>query len=611
MRELPLLLRQLSQLLGPERRWRWVLLVAMALGITLLEVVGAAAIFALLALIGDAAGADGDVAIGPLGELLPSTDTTTLQVTVALGLVAFFVLRSVALSARAYVEGRILTGASVELADRFLAGYVAMPYLFHTRRGSAELIRNSFSSTEGLRGSVLQPLALLVAEFVLITGLTVLLFVSDPFAATLAAAVLGTAVLVIQRILRPRLRVWGRLSHEATKGTIESIQQALGGIRDLKLLGREQEFLAAHGRHRRRLARSAYLSAAAASIPRALIELGLVTTIVGVFLVSILAGPERTIELSTLGLFAYAGIRLQPALQLAVNALNTLRFSSPVVADLIADDLLIRREVAARQRADEAAPMDGSTFAERIELRDVTFDYGADGGTPTSRPALDGIDLVVRRGEFLGICGPTGGGKSTLLDVLVGLLPPTSGQVLIDGHDVTERRSWWWSQLGVVSQSVFLTDDTLRRNIAFGRSGADLDEERLARCVSRAQLDEVIAGLPDGLDTVVGERGVRLSGGQRQRVAIARALYREPEVLVLDEGTSALDGATEAAIMGALEEVSGTRTLIAVAHRLTTIRRADRIVVIADGRIAAEGGWDELAASDPTFRAMLSVGDAV
>jgi ATP-binding cassette subfamily C protein len=183
--------------------------------------------------------------------------------------------------------------------------------------------------------------------------------------------------------------------------------------------------------------------------------------------------------------------------------------------------------------------------------------------------------------------------------------------VLIDGHDVDERRSWWWSQLGVVSQSVFLTDDTLRRNIAFGRSGADLDEERLARCVSRAQLDEVIAGLPDGLDTVVGERGVRLSGGQRQRVAIARALYREPEVLVLDEGTSALDGATEAAIMGALEEVSGTRTLIAVAHRLTTIRRADRIVVIADGRIAAEGGWDELAASDPTFRGMLSVGDAV
>ena len=168
--------------------------------------------------------------------------------------------------------------------------------------------------------------------------------------------------------------------------------------------------------------------------------------------------------------------------------------------------------------------------------------------------------------------------------------------------------AWWWAQLGVVSQSVFLTDDTLRHNIAFGRRGAMIDEARLQRCIARAQLAEVVAGLPDGLDTIVGERGIRLSGGQRQRVAIARALYREPDVLILDEGTSALDGATEAALLAALETTGEGRTLIAVAHRLDTIRRADRIIVVDGGRVVGDGGWDELLATEPVFRSLVGTG---
>jgi ATP-binding cassette subfamily C protein len=243
---------------------------------------------------------------------------------------------------------------------------------------------------------------------------------------------------------------------------------------------------------------------------------------------------------------------------------------------------------------------DVARFADRLQLEGVRFTYAPD--EPSVRPALLGVDLTVRRGEFLGICGPTGGGKSTLLDLLVGLLQPTAGTISVDGRPLDAAPAWWWSQLGVVSQQVFLTDDTLRRNIAFGVSSAAIDEARLARCVERAQLTEMVAGLPEGLDTIVGERGIRLSGGQRQRVAVARALYREPPVIVLDEGTSALDGATEARLIAALDEIAPDRTLIAVAHRLDTLRGADRIVVVADGRIEASGTYDQLVDTSRLFR---------
>lgn len=597
MRDVLDTVRRLAALLGPDRRWRWALLIAMALATTAIEIVGASAIYALLAVLDP--GTVGVVgAAGPLGPFIPAAETDALRVTLALAVVLFFVARAVLHVGRAYLEGRIIASAGVELSERMLAGYVALPYLFHTRRSSADLIRNAFASTQAVQNGVLGPLVLLIAEGVLVLGLAGLLIATAPLAAGLAALLLGTTITIIQRTLRPRLLIWGRLAQQASTGSLDTIQQALGGIRDIKLLGREAAFVADHARHRRRLARSAYLSTAAKVVPRSLIELGMVLTVVTVFLVATASGGAGPETLSTLGLFAYAGIRLQPSLQMIVGAINGLRYNGALADDLVADDRLIRASGMNRS-TDDVGRVDAAGV-DRIELRGVELDYVPD--DPAVRPALRGVDLVVEPGEFLGICGPTGGGKSTLLDVLVGLLPPTVGEVLVDGTPLGPRPTWWWRRLGVVSQAVFLTDDTLRRNIAFGVARDEVDEARLARCLAQAQLTELVAGLPEGLETVVGERGIRLSGGQRQRVAIARALYRDPPVLVLDEGTSALDGATEAAVIRALEDREDGRTLIAVAHRLQTIRHADRIVVMAEGRVAAEGTWDDLMASSGLFR---------
>ncbi|MGA0059117.1 MAG: ABC transporter ATP-binding protein, partial [Planctomycetota bacterium] len=588
-------LRGLEELLGKGWRWRWTALVAVALFVTAIEVVGAFGVYALLALI---AADTPDLVVplvGDLSRLAGDGNLDQMRVGVALFVVVFFALRSVLLVWRAYIETRILAAASVDIGDRLLRGYLAMPYRFHTTRNSSELIRNTFTSTQQLQLGVVRPLVEIIAQSVLVVGLTLVLVAADPRGSLVAAVVLGLSVWFIQRRLRPRLAAWGRRAQDASSATISAVQQSLGGIRDIKLLSRESTFADEHLRQRIVLARTAYLSSAANALPRALIEMSLVYTIIAMLLVAILAGTDVNATLSTLGLFAYAGIRLQPSLQAIVGQYNVLRFNLPIVDDLARDQAEISAwlaEAPPSVRDDTPHPI----FARAVELVGVGFDYAPD--DEGARPALAGVDLEVRRGEFLGICGPTGGGKSTLLDVIVGLLVPTKGSVRVDGVALSDRPAWWWAQLGVVSQAVFLTDDTLARNIAFGIDPETVDQDRLARCIARAQLDELVQSLPEGLKTVVGERGIRLSGGQRQRVAIARALYREPAVVVLDEGTSALDAATETAVVSALDELATDRTLIAVAHRLATIRHADRIIVVDQGHITAAGTFDELLVSD-------------
>ncbi len=592
--------RDIHDLLGRERPGRWVVLILISLVASVFEMLGALAIYLLLALLT----APDTIATVPLvGDLiarLPFDDLTTLRVVAGSAVMVFFVIRGVIVVGRAYVETRLVTDAGVEISDRLLGGYLSMPYRFHTRRNTAEMVRNAFTSTTSLQNSVMLPLAFLVGDAFLVVGLAVVVLASEPLGGVVAVVFLGGVTLLIQRLLRPRLQGWSRRSQDAATGGLQAIQQSLGGIRDIKLLGQEATFLAEHRFFRLRGARAAYLSQAAGAIPRAMIELAMVSAVVVLTLVTLATGASVDETLATIGLFAYAGLRLQPVLQRIVTSVNQIRSNSAIVDDLAAD-LHQVQDWAAVIAEQPVQPSDvPAPFADQLELDGVQFTYAPD--EPSVRPALRGIDLTVRRGEFLGICGPTGGGKSTLLDLLVGLLQPTAGTITVDGRPLDAAPAWWWSQLGVVSQQVFLTDDTLRRNIAFGVAPDAIDEVRLARCVERAQLSEMVAGLPAGLDTVVGERGIRLSGGQRQRVAVARALYREPPVIVLDEGTSALDGATEARVIAALDEVAPDRTLIAVAHRLMTLRDADRILVVADGRVTDTGTYDELMTSSALFR---------
>jgi ABC-type multidrug transport system fused ATPase/permease subunit len=580
----------------------------LALVVSGLEIFGAGAIFVLLGLLTNPGAASELLPVQLLARLLQTEGIRDLRFAVAGIVVVFFALRGAALVGRAYVEQRIVTSAAVEVAERLLAGYLAMPYQFHVCRNSAELVRNAYVNTDRLQQAVIRPLALIVSDVVLIAAFAVVVIAADPVGALLAALLLGSVTGLVQRVIRPRLRIWGQRAQKSSQGGIQAIQQAIGGIRDIKVLEREHVFLAEHSRQRRIQARTQYLSQAANALPRALIEFAIIATVVALAVAALLRGGAVEDSLATLGLFAYAGIRLQPPLQSLVASVNAVRYNAAVVDDLVRDFDEIatwKERLGAQAEAAGAAAVGAPRSLSRaLELRDVWLSYSPD---PAVRPALDRVSLTVARGEFVGICGPTGGGKSTLLDVIIGLLTPDSGLVSVDGRLLDLAPAWWWGQLGVVSQNIYLNDDTLRRNIAFGTDAREIDEDRLARAVERAQLADFVATLPDGLDTLVGERGVRLSGGQRQRVAVARALYREPPVIILDEGTSALDTATETALIRALDTIAPDRTLIAVAHRISTLRGADRIVVLEGGRITAEGTYDELVATSPTFRALAGV----
>lgn len=581
-------------LLGEHKRWKWALLVILALGVTGLEALGAILIYVLVGLVSADGAALTVPVVGDLAARFPDTPIRTLQIFVAVIVAVFFVVRGMVVIAQEYVRARVVHNAGAHVANRLVSGYLGMPYLFHTQHNSAELVRNAFDSAQQLVAQVLMPLVKVMAESILVTGMALVLLLVSPLASVLTLVALSPALWLLMRIVQPRLKELGRASQEARSGSIQSLQQALGGFRDIRLLGRQSYFTTTFQVQRISLARSEYLKLALSALPRALIETVLVMIIVIIFMVALLAGQGLESVAGTLGAFAYVGLRLVTSLRIIAERLNTLRFGTAVLDDLHED---YARILEAEKLQVAGGVRDDSDFRDRIELRDVSFSYRVDAPV-----ALEDIDFTIRRGEFIGICGPTGGGKSTLVDLIVGLLEPTHGRVLVDGVDLRGRESWWQAQIGMVSQNVFLIDDTLRANIAFGRLKSEVDETSVWRAVDRAQLRNVVAHLPEGLDTVVGERGIRLSGGQRQRVAIARALYREPSVMVFDEGTSALDSATEAALVAALDELKEGRTLVAVAHRISTVRDADQIVVVEGGRIASYGRYEDLMKTSSLFR---------
>lgn len=586
-------LRQAFHLIGRDQRGRWVVLVLLALVASGFEMLGAALVYVLLALVVDPGGAIELPLVGDVRSLAGDIGDRTLLLSLLVGMGLFFLLRAGVQVGVTYVQQRVAQNAGARLSNRFVEGYLSWPYAMHLHRNSSELIRNGHQAVKQLVSQVFVPVIRVSAELILIVGMVALLVFVAPAATGLAVLVVGGAAVLLLFLVQPRLKRLGAVSHETSRETLGALQQALQGVRDIKLLGRERYFARRYGRSRLRYARANYLYSAVTELPHTIMELALISFILLFFGVAIGTDLNSQDALSVLGLFAYAGLRIQPSLQRIITGLNNIKYSTAPLADLHTD------LVAVEKMSTPADDVDPLPFDNAIVLRDVSFKYEG-----TSRDALTGINLTINRGEEIGICGPTGGGKTTLVDLITGLLTPTTGEITVDGQDLRRHARRWQRNLGVVPQAVFLTDDTLRRNIALGIPDREIDEAAVNRAIELAQLTDFIGSLPDGFDTTVGERGVRLSGGQRQRIAIARALYHNPAVLVFDEGTSALDTATEAALMRAVENLRGERTIIHIAHRLSTVQNSDKVIFIEEGCVSAVGSFDELRYSNERFRQM-------
>ena len=581
--------RQAMHLLGHESRGRWVLLIVLALGSSGVEVVGAALVLLLLGLIAGPEGSVGLPFIGQIGDVF-DLSSDSLMIVLATSMAAFFVFRAVVHVGVLYAQNRVAHNAGARLARRMVHGYLSMPYAFHLTRTSSDLIRNSHQAVQQLVTGMFLPLIRISAESIIVLGMFGFLLVVAPLATVLAVALIGGTAALLLLTIQPRLKKIGRVAHQMNRETLNVLQQSLHGIRDVKVLHRETAFAERYGRARSKLARASYLRATASDLPKTIMELVLLGFILLVFVISVVAAQPQEGTLSLLGVFAYAGLRIQPSIQKIIAGLNSIRYSSAPIDD-VSKDL---REIEQQERGPEASNALG--FEQELRVDRVSFCYE----TAASR-ALEEMSFVIKPGQVIGICGATGAGKTTLVDIIAGLLQPTSGRISVDGHDLACHAREWQRNLGVVSQMVFLTDETLAENIALGVRRVDIDPDAVWEALRLAQLENFVTSLPDGIDTRVGERGVRVSGGQRQRIAIARALYHRPAVLIFDEGTSALDNVTERELMDALSRLRGDHTILLVAHRLSTVKLADSIVFLKDGRLAGLGSYPGLLRENPAF----------
>jgi len=436
----------------------------------------------------------------------------------------------------------------------------------------------------------------LVAEALLVAGL-VLLLASTASLVTLLA-VSGTALLVLVPglLTSPAFSRWGQRERRLQMEILQQLHEGLGGLKEVKLNERESFVEARFESLRQQLS----VIQRKRDVLTEGLRMGVETAFALVLVLVIVALTQRAGQgsyvVSLLGLYAYSGFRLIPSIHRINLNISGLRYGLPFAVDL-AEELSALSPMGANERRDSDQVQ---AFSKAIVLDRVSYAYA-----PGSPPAVDDVDLTIERGQSVGIMGPTGAGKSTLLDLLLGLIEPTSGRVLVDGEDISGAPRAWRRQIGYVSQTPYLLDDSLRHNIAFGLPGDTIDQSRMRTAVSAAQLEAVVALLPRGLDTTIGDRGARLSAGQRQRVAIARALYRDPAVLVLDEATSALDLETERELTRAIETLQGTRTVIVVAHRPSILRSCDRIVVLRRGRVVAMGSYADLLTNDPHFQRLV------
>ena len=505
---------------------------------------------------------------------------------VMVAMVLIYVVRSLFLFWSLWIQKGFSASVSGRLSQSLFSIYLRQPYMFHLQRNSSTLMRNAKNATSVVTCGV-DPFLVLLTDGLVAIAMFALLIAVEPVGTLAVLLVFGLSTFVFQRTTRRRIDNWGyQVDYHETK-ILQHLQEGFGGAKDVKVLGRENEFLSQHEKHLGESIRINRIYNVILTLPRSFME---IITIVGLCLLvvsMVVRGRELADIVPILGLFAAAAFRVMPSINRLLMATQTLIFNRSIIASVYKDFLL--------DSPDSLTVKSNTKFASQLELVDVSFQY------PTAATAsLQNVSLVVKRGEAVGFVGPSGAGKSTLVDVILGLFAPTSGVVKVDGQDVQQNLRNWQNQIGYVPQAIYLTDDTLRRNVAFGLNDENIDDNLVRDAIRLAQLEEFVATLPEKLETVVGERGVRLSGGQRQRIGIARALYHNPSVLVLDEATSSLDTPTEHGVMQAVQALQGSKTVLIVAHRLSTVEYCDRLYKIENARIIEEGTFDEVVQRSTT-----------
>ena len=604
-------LRKAILLLTMYEKRRGLIVLMFVMGMALLETAGIASVMPFLAILGNPQMIETNPILRTLYSIAQELGVgihTPDNFFVALGIGSFMliVLSAVYRTITQYVMNRFIEMLRHSIGVRLMETYLHQPYAFFLDRHSGDMSKSILSEVDQLITSVFRPAYNMAAYSIVMIAISTLLILVNPWLALLAAGLIGGLYSLLLFALRHKFTHLGEIRVRANKKRFVASGEVFGGIKDIKLLGREQCYINRFEGPSKQFAATHALHLTLNQVPNFLIEAIIFGAILLLTIVLMITGgglASGTLGelLPILGLYVFAAYRMKPAVQNIYQGLASLRYRQAIVESLYADlQLPLPLELRPRQG------LLALEVRRSIALQHVSYTY-----PNAEKPTLIDLNLEIPVGSSIGLVGSTGAGKTTLVDILLGLLRPTKGVVSVDGTPVTDECLHAWQQsLGYVPQETFLTDTSIAENIALGIPREQIDYQKVVRCACMAQVhDFIIQELPAQFDTLVGERGVRLSGGQRQRVGIARALYHNPEVLVFDEATSALDTVTEQAVMDAITSLAHQKTIILIAHRLSTVESCDQIVLLEQGQVKANGLFEDLVLEDSLFRRMAGVKD--
>lgn len=506
-------------------------------------------------------------------------------------LIFIYIVKNAFLFFEYYLQYRFVCNNRFRVQRQLLQVYMYRPYEFYLNATTAEIMR--IINTDVVNAfNLLTTVLNFFTEIIVSAALIIIIFVIDPVMAAMIGLVLGFIMLLIFKAVKPVLR---RASQRFMKNTSLSnkwLLQSLNGMKDVKVSHKEEYFIEEYAVYGKKAIDAEKINSVVTMLPRLLIEAVSVSAVLAVLIVLLKMGKSINELMPQLTAFAFAAVRLLPSTTRISGAVNAAAFQEPMLDNLIknlnaakAYEQQKQEEETAEENKRREAEKSGRklTYEKQFELSHISFAY-----PNADKKVLDDAQMRIPVGASVGIIGTSGSGKTTAVDLLLGLLKPQSGKVLTDGQDIREDYYGWLSHLSYIPQTIYMLDDTICANIAFGVQKEQIDHARVQKAVEEAQLKAFIDSLPEGLETKIGERGVRLSGGQRQRIGIARALYTDPELVIFDEATSALDNETEAAIMESINSLHGRKTLVIIAHRLTTIEECDYIFRVENGQIMLE-----------------------
>ncbi len=607
--------RKFQKLFSKQQKHRFVLLFFLMLFGAFLEVLGVSLIVPLVSVVMQEDIIETNALVGKVCGIFHIHSERAFLIVCIVLLIFIFIFKDLYLTFQIYVQNRLIYNNRFRVQQRLMDAYLNRGYEYYLSASSGEIVRVVQQDVNYAFG-LLQCLLNFIAETVVSLALVIAVFLINPLMTLLVGIVLLFAMFAIAKVAKPLLHRQGRILQESYTQVNKWLLQMVNGIKEVTVGDKKAFFLENFSLHGKRMVRAERWNTLLQNVPRLLIEMASIVSMLLALLVAVLMGTEVSGLIPTIAAFGMAAMKLMPSANRISGALNQVAYYEPSLDKLLSNLQLAEAEGAKEgkpgrdngeaakmgseeeMRQDKPAGMPGEpedegdlqanavrafSLEQAVQLRHISYHY-----PDADEPVLQDADMLIPVGKSVGIVGASGAGKTTAVDIMLGLLQPQSGEVLADGVPIGDHYAQWLSHIGYIPQMIFMLDDSIRANVAFGVAAGEVDEAQVWRALGEAQLADFVRGLPEGLDTVIGERGIRLSGGQRQRIGIARALYPNPELLIFDEATSALDVGTEAAIMESVNRLHGRKTLVIIAHRLATIADCDMVFRVGDGKIVRE-----------------------